>query len=232
MSFLQHNTWSGLHMDSYCPLSNPFLTWFASVPYYHEAKFLGKSSTFLVLVQLHVIVHVHMFLQCAISQHHSWHWCLVLIKYYKIKNDTPVCQILWFGLGMRPLLCLILNFVKVFDNNVLHIYQLRIFKAKAHETRKPLRIRSRYNILGFNLGSDRISTCITFREETHRQIQFWMAIAWIALIRTLCSDGWEWYVKISNVVFDTYLLNFNMRLFYSFVLILAKTPFTNSLMRK
>ena len=61
MSFLQHNTWSGLYMDSYCPLSNPFLTWFASVPYYHEAKFLGKSSTFLVLVQLHVIVLVHMF---------------------------------------------------------------------------------------------------------------------------------------------------------------------------
>ena len=133
MSFLQHNTWSGLYMDSYCPLSNPFLTWFASVPYYHEAKFLGKSSTFLVLVQLHVIVHVHMFLQCAISQHHSWHWCLVLIKYYKIKNDTPVCQILWFGLGMRPLLCLILNFVKVFDNNVLHIYQLRIAKANAYK---------------------------------------------------------------------------------------------------
>ena len=31
------------------------------MPYYHEAFFLGKSSAFLVLVQLHVIVLVHMF---------------------------------------------------------------------------------------------------------------------------------------------------------------------------
>ena len=30
----------------------------------HEAKFLGKSYTFLVLVQLHVIVLVHMYCYC------------------------------------------------------------------------------------------------------------------------------------------------------------------------